>query len=189
MITIFSSHKGEEELIISCFENLKKTIKNIFLVIIPRHVERAKQIRKLFHNKLISYSIRSKKDNFLKDKDIIIIDTFGEIPLFFKLSKIVIVGGSFADKGGQNPIEASYYNSPVVFGPSMFNFSEIAEKMRINNAGLKVENSKQLEEIILSLKINNSQRLTTAKNFSKLCKKERKDATKNIDEILESLNA
>ena len=36
---------------------------------------------------------------------------------------------------------------------------------------------------ILSLKINNSQRLTTAKNFSKLCKKERKDATKNIDEI------
>ena len=91
--------------------------------------------------------------------------------MFFKLSKIVIVGGSFADKGGQNPIEASYYNSPVVFGPSMFNFSEIAEKMRINNAGLKVENSKQLEEIILSLKINNSQRLTTAKTLASFVKK------------------
>ena len=69
-----------------------------------------------------------------------IADTFGELGLFFSLSKVSIVGGSFSNKGGHNPIEA-YFNCAVTFGPNMKNFKWKSFKTK---SGFQVNNSMNL---------------------------------------------
>ena len=93
----------------------------------------------------------------IKNKQFYVVDTFGELPLFFKLSEISIVGGSFANKGGHNPIETSHFNCALIFGPFMQNFINIEKLILKKNAGFKVKNSKQLNDKI-TLLLNNKKK-------------------------------
>jgi len=186
VVTIFSTHHGEEIFFIECFKKLEKKIHNLIFIIIPRHIERTEKIESLFKKKQIKYSIRSNKNNSVKDSSIFLVDTFGELPLFFKLSKIAIVGGSFVKKGGQNPIEASFFDCPVLCGPHMYNFSEIIDEIVKNKAGIIVQNKKELEEKIIFLKENLSERIKLSKNFSKLCESRKKKSKELINKVFES---
>jgi 3-deoxy-D-manno-octulosonic-acid transferase len=186
VVTIFSTHHDEEFFFIECFKKLEKKIHNLIFIIIPRHIERTEKIESLFKKKQIKYSIRSNKNNSVKDSSIFLVDTFGELPLFFKLSKIAIVGGSFVKKGGQNPIEASFFDCPVLCGPHMYNFSEIIDEIVKNKAGIVVQNKKELEEKIIFLKENLSERIKLSKNFSKLCESRKKKSKELINKVFES---
>ncbi len=188
VVTIFSTHEGEESFFIECFKKLRKQIKNLFFIIIPRHIERTDKIKSLLKDKRIKYSIRSNKNNSSIDNNILLVDTFGELSLFFKLSKIAIVGGSFVNKGGQNPIEASFFDCPVLCGPYMYNFSEVIDEMKKSKAGIMIIDKKELEEKILFLKKNPSERIKLAKNFSKLCIRKNKYTKELINKIFESSN-
>ena len=97
-----------------------------------------------------------------------IADTFGELGLFFELSTISIVGGSFSKKGGHNPIEASHFNCAVIFGPNMNNFQEIKEKILQTESGFQVNDYLQLAETITILLKNNDLLKKTTRNFKKL---------------------
>ena len=136
----------------------------------------------------MKYSIRSNKNSSIKDSDFFLVNTFGELSLFFKLSKIAIVGGSFVKKGGQNPIEVSFFNCPVLSGPHMYNFSEIVDEMKKKKAGVFVFDKKELEEKILFLHDNPSQRIKLAKNFTKLCETKRKKTKELINKVFEKSN-
>jgi len=188
VVTMFSTHEGEETFFIESFKKLRKKINNLIFVIIPRHIERTERIQSLLKKKGIKYSIRSNKNSYLKDNNILLVDTFGELSLFFKLSKIAVVGGSFVKKGGQNPIEVSFFKCPVLCGPYMYNFSEIIDEMKKNNAGIMVLDQKELEEKILYLKNNTSERIKLADNFTKLCGKRRKTTNQLIKNVFESSN-
>jgi 3-deoxy-D-manno-octulosonic-acid transferase len=188
VVTIFSTHHGEEIFFIECFKKLKEKIHNLIFIIIPRHIERTEKIESLFKKKQIKYSIRSNQNNSVKDSSIFLVDTFGELPLFFKLSKIAIVGGSFVKKGGQNPIEASFFDCPVLCGPHMYNFSEIIDEIVKNKAGIIVQNKKELEEKIIFLKENLSERIKLSKNFSKLCESRKKKSKELMNKVFESSN-
>ena len=165
---MFSTHEGEETFFIESFKKLRKKINNLIFIIIPRHIERTERIKSLLKKKRIKYAVRSNKNSYLKNSNILLVDTFGELSLFFKLSKIAVVGGSFVKKGGQNPIEVSFFKCPVLCGPYMYNFSEIIDEMKKNNAGIMVLDQKELEEKILYLKNNASERIKLANNFTKL---------------------
>ena len=185
---MFSTHEGEETFFIKSFKKLRKKINNLIFVIIPRHIQRTYRIQSLLKKERIKYSIRSNKNSYLKDSNILLVDTFGELSLFFKLSKIAVVGGSFVKKGGQNPIEVSFFQCPILCGPYMYNFSEIIDEMKKNNAGMMVLDQKELEKKILYLKNNDSQRIKLANNFTKLCEKKRKRTNKLIKNVFESSN-
>ena len=73
------------------------------------------------------FSVRSKNKILKKNSNFFVVDTYGELGLFFKLSQIAIVGGSFNNIGGHNPIEVSHFNCVLFFGPNMFNFEKIRE--------------------------------------------------------------
>ena len=103
-----------------------------------------------------------------------IADTFGELGLFFSLSKVSIVGGSFSNKGGHNPIEASHFNCAVIFGPNMKNFREIKEKILKTKSGFQVNNSSELAEKISTLITKKNLLKITVNNFKKLQMKEAK---------------
>ena len=173
VITLFSSHEGEEKIFITCAKLLQKKFSNLFFIIIPRHINRSNSINNLIKKNKFNSIFRSDSYNIKKEDTFFIVDTFGELGLFFKLSNLAIVGGSLVKKGGHNPIEAESFNCPLICGPNMQNFSEIAEKMKKEKAGFFLENCNDLEKQISYLLENPKIIKLTIKNFKKLCKFEK----------------
>ena len=87
---------------INCSKSLEKKINNLFFIIIPRHPIISKSIQQNCKKNKINFAIRSQQRNSIKNKKFYIVDSFGELGLFFKLSHISIVGGSFVNNGGHN---------------------------------------------------------------------------------------
>ena len=127
VITLFSSHEKEEINLINCHNDLKKKFKNLVFIIIPRHINKSSSIVMNLKNNDKKFSVRSKNKILKKNSNFFVVDTYGELGLFFKLSQIAIVGGSFNNIGGHNPIEVSHFNCVLFFGPNMFNFEKIRE--------------------------------------------------------------
>jgi len=176
IITMFSTHENEEKYLIYCLKQLKKKYKNIFFIIIPRHLHRAEKIKYSLKKHNVKFALRSINKSSIKEKEFYIVDSFGELPLFFKLSEITIVGGSFTNKGGHNPIETSHFKCALIFGPFMQNFSNIEKTILKKNAGFKVKNSKQLSDKITLLLSNRKKKNEVINNFKKVCKNESKKA-------------
>ena len=171
VITLFSSHEGEEELLMDCYETLSKKISNLLFIIVPRHVNRTKGIINELEKRKLSFALRTQKQNTLKNKKFLIVNTFGELGCFFKLSKISLVGGSFENIGGHNPIETRDFNCALIFGPHMQNFNDIKDEILKNKAGFEVDDKKQLINKIVQLINDEKLNLQTTKNFKELCRK------------------
>ena len=174
-------------IIIDCFDVLSKTFKNLLFIIIPRHLKNSYGIKKNLRKKKYCFGIRSLKENLIKKHNFYIADTFGELGLFFSLSKISIVGGSFSDRGGHNPIEASYFNCAVIFGPNMKNFIEIKKKIIQTNSGFQVNNSYELADKITALLKDKTLIKNTLNNFNNLRTKEAKKVKKLIKKECEKI--
>jgi len=175
IITLFSSHFNEEEMLIKCAKKLQQKYKDLFFILIPRHINRVANIKKLFLEHNLNIAIRSKNNHFI-NKNFLIVDTFGELGVFFKLTDIAIVGGSFVPKGGHNPIETYYFNCALVFGPHMYNFVDITSKIIEKNCGFMTNDVIELEKKISYL-LNNPKKLkSTIINFKKLCNEESRKA-------------
>ena len=86
---------------------LKKKIKNLITIIIPRHIHRVNQIAAEIKKLNLKIALRSKKPNNLKNIDIYLVDTFGETNIFHQIGATVFLGGSIIKRGGQNPLEAA----------------------------------------------------------------------------------
>ena len=172
VITLFSSHEDEELVLINCYKKLKKKFSNLFFIIIPRHVHKRKQIMFNLKSHSIDFAIRTKDKNNIKEKPFYIVDTYGELNLFFKLSHAAIVGGSFKKIGGHNPIEISNYDCVLFFGPEMFNFNRIREIVLKKKAGFEVNNYEDLAKKIILILNNKKLKKQTIINFKNLCKEE-----------------
>ena len=189
-ITFFSSHPGEDEMFIRVAKRVKDKVVNCFFTLIPRHQNRKKRICKKLAQDNFIFSLRSEKKDFDTKTNFILVDTFGELGLFFKLSQIAIIGGSFVKKGGHNPIETKGLGCALIFGPNMQNFHHIAEKMIERNAGFKVKNEQELENKILFLLKNRKKITTASRNFDNLCNVEfskGKDVVKEINSYLNNV--
>ena len=99
-----------------------------------------------------------------------LVNTFGELGIFFKLSEIAIVGGSFSNHGGHNPIETKDFNCSLIFGPHMENFEDIKADIVKYKAGFEVENSSQLIRMISRLLKDKKLNRETNRKFKTLCK-------------------
>lgn len=156
-----STHKGEDEIILTAFTNLKKEFPDIKLLIAPRHLQRTSNVEALVKSTGLSYGLRSSNANF-KEKEIIILDTLGELGKMYSICSFAFIGGSFNKTGGHNPLEAAVYNKPALSGPSIHNFKDIYEILSRTNAGKVVNTGKELE---LSMK----QLLSDKDFYTKAC--------------------
>jgi 3-deoxy-D-manno-octulosonic-acid transferase len=80
---------------------------------------------------------------------VLILDTLGELAVFYALSDVAFVGGSLVPKGGQNLLEPAFYGKPVIFGPSMHNFAFLAEEFVRRGAARQVSGLEDLTEVLL----------------------------------------
>ena len=162
LITAASTHYNEEDFIIKSHLYFKKKFKNIVSIIIPRHVERSREISKELEKLSFKFHLHSSTKKIDPKIDFYIVDTYGETNKFYKISNIVFMGGSLIPHGGQNPLEAAKLGCKIIHGPNVYNFKEIYEKlnkMKISTNfytyknGIKIIN-KELNTRKFSLKNN-----------------------------------
>ena len=146
--TIFiagSNHKGEENIVLEVFKNLKKTYEDLILILAPRHPERFDEVADLLsHQKLRSIKkTKIKVAQKSNHHDIILLDTIGELSKLYSIGTIIFVGGSLVSTGGHNVLEPVAYKKAVIFGPHMDNFSEISRCLRESGGGFQVDNQEE----------------------------------------------
>ncbi len=130
-----STHRGEEEILADAFATLRQEFSGLFLVIAPRHVERAGEIELLLRKRGLRVARRTVLGNESLP-DVLLIDTTGELADWYGIATIVFVGKSMTAHGGQNPVEAIVAGKPVIFGPHMENFAALSSQLLHENGGL-----------------------------------------------------
>ena len=146
-----STHSNEEELISRIHLDLKNKIDKLLTVIIPRHIERSREIKETLKSKNLKYVCHSESKKIKKDTDVYLVDTYGESKSFYSLSKVVFLGGSFVPRGGQNPLEPIRYGCYITHGKHTFNFTEIYNLLKRKKLSFEAKNFFQLKKIILKL--------------------------------------
>jgi 3-deoxy-D-manno-octulosonic-acid transferase len=137
-IVVFASSRENEEKIF--IDLIKDRYDDILFIIVPRHPERFDIVENLLLQQKITYQKRTDMEKIEVNIKVLLGNSMGEMFNYYYLSDIAIIGGSFLNYGGQNPIESIFLNKPVIFGKHMFNFNDIANNIIINNCGLVVEN-------------------------------------------------
>ena len=144
-----STHSDEEIFCAKTHIELKKKIKNLLTILIPRHVHRAEEIKsELEALKLNAICHSSNKEN-LKNTDIYIVDTFGETKKFHKMGCSAFIGGSIVNRGGQNPLEAARFGAKILHGPNIDNFKDVYKSLASLKISKKVSTSKELASAIM----------------------------------------
>lgn len=146
-----STHKPENEIVITTYKKLKQKFNNLKLLIAPRHLERVEEIKTLLKKYDLSFGLRSDGDKFSDNTDVIILNTLGELKKMYSICDIAFIGGSFNNTGGHNPLEAAIFEKPVVSGPAIFNFKDIYEVLCKSNAGKVVKTPEEFYNYINTL--------------------------------------
>jgi len=142
-----STLKGEEEIILKAHKELLKKYPNNFLILAPRHPERAKEVEDLIKTFNLSYIKRSEFPKVEKT-NVLLVDCVGELAFLYSYGKIAFVGGSLVPKGGHNILEPAFFKKPIIIGPYYNNFKEIVDDF-IKNNGLVIINKENFSAIEL----------------------------------------
>jgi 3-deoxy-D-manno-octulosonic-acid transferase len=146
-----STHKGEEKLCLEIYQALKQAIPELILLIAPRHPERFSDVRLICEQQKLNVVVRTSGACCNADTDVYLIDTLGELKMFYAASDIAFIGGSLVPVGGHNVLEAAAIGTPAVFGPYMNNFKHIAKEIIQQEAAVQAQNPEQVRDAILSL--------------------------------------
>jgi 3-deoxy-D-manno-octulosonic-acid transferase len=179
-----STREGEEEILTSVFKKLKNNFPDLKLVLVPRHLSRLDEIKKIFIKKNIDFRLRTENSD--KKSDAVIIDTMGELKKIYTLADIVFVGGSLKNFGGQNILEPASLGKPVIFGRYMDDFKEISQIILSEKGGFQVSEA-DIYDVIRNLLEDNDLRKTTGLNAFYAVEKNRGAAKKQAEEILKAL--
>jgi 3-deoxy-D-manno-octulosonic-acid transferase len=146
-----STHHPEEALVLSAFAILLKRHPRTLLVLAPRHPERFRDVEKACAAAGWPPCLRSREEVPRADNALVLLDTLGELLTFFGVADLAVIGGSFIDRGGHNPLEAAAWGVPVLSGPSLFNFEGIATQLEAAGALETVAGADALAERMSAL--------------------------------------
>jgi 3-deoxy-D-manno-octulosonic-acid transferase len=141
-----STHDGEDAQVLQAFAHVLQTIPRCLLVLVPRHPERFAETAALCRKRGFNTALRSKTVTDFANVDIYLGDSMGDLPLLYAASDIAFVGGSLVATGGHNMLEPAALGLPVLFGPNVFNFSEISRLLLHAGAAWQVTDARELGE-------------------------------------------
>ena len=149
-----STHEGEEEIIIDAFKKIVEHLPDLLLVLVPRHPERSEKVRALAIQAGCKTELYTTWGDLSNHLDILIINTIGELMIFYKTADVAFVGGSLVPRGGHNFLEPAHLGVPVITGPHVFNFTEVHQMLTDASGILTVDTAAQLAEQVLLLLSN-----------------------------------
>jgi len=134
-----STREGEERLVLTALQRLESATTSAqppLLLFVPRHPQRFSEVANLLQASGAAVLRRGQWEEALQGtpagpqqdaRAILLGDSMGEMPLYYAMADVALIGGSLQPLGGQNLIEACACGCPVVLGPHMFNFAQAAE--------------------------------------------------------------
>ena len=147
-----STLKGEEPAVLSAFAAVRRVHASALLVIAPRKPERFAEAEALARAEGYRVVRRTQLAVDAEPRaDVVILDTIGELAHVFAIATVVFVGGSLVDQGGHNVLEPAVHGKPVVFGPHMQNFAEIARTFVRHQAAIQVADRAELSTALVRL--------------------------------------
>jgi 3-deoxy-D-manno-octulosonic-acid transferase len=147
-----STHPGEEAEIARAHRLLKPALPGLLTMIVPRHPDRGAALRQaLSAGSDLRIALRSAGEMPGPDTDLYVADTLGELGLWYRLSPVVMMGGSLVPVGGHNPLEPARLGCAVLFGPQMFNFSEASAGMIAAGGALQVQDMQGMADAVAAL--------------------------------------
>jgi 3-deoxy-D-manno-octulosonic-acid transferase len=152
VIVAGSTMRGEEAAVLTAFRRVKDTKSHVLAILAPRHPDRFGEVERLARDAGFVTTRRSELPIDAEPRaDVVVLDSLGELAQLYQVATVVFVGGSLADHGGHNILEPAVYGKPVIFGPHMQNFKEIAEAFLSNGAAIQVRSEQELDDTILAL--------------------------------------
>jgi len=176
-----STHEGEEKIILDALDKVLQRQSQCLLVIVPRHPGRAAAVRELCIKR--NFKVLSKSDNRECDENVkvFILDTLGELPMYYAAADVAFVGGSLTEIGGHNMLEPACLALPVIMGPHVFNFQEISQLLLDEGAAWKVSNADELSIKVSGLLADANLRHNTGERGRNIVLKKRG----NVEKIME----
>jgi 3-deoxy-D-manno-octulosonic-acid transferase len=152
VIIAASTLKGEEDLVLAAFRRVKHQSPDALLVLAPRKPERFAEAETIVRREGFSVVRRSDLPIDAEPRqDVVVLDTIGELARLFQIATVVFVGGSLVDAGGHNILEPAVFGKPILFGPHMQNFAEIARTFLEHRAAVQVTTGRELEDTLVAL--------------------------------------
>jgi 3-deoxy-D-manno-octulosonic-acid transferase len=147
-----STHDPEERILLDVLRRLRNSVPGLRLVLAPRHLERVGEVQKAVEAAGLTCYKRSEIGPAGAPEGVIVLDTVGELSRLYAAATAVMVGGTFCPRGGQNMLEPAALGRPVVVGPSLSNFEDVA-RVLVEAGGMRVVDnpvdlSRALEELL-----------------------------------------
>ena len=149
-----STHDNEENLLLDRLQQLQTNRPDLLLILAPRHPQRGISIVEYCNQQSISCVTRSSGLSCQSDTRVFLLDTLGELMLFYGVADVAFVGGSLVKVGCHNLLEPAAWGIPMVFGGSVHNCQEIATGLIASNAAVSVEDVDQCIDTVQALLSN-----------------------------------
>jgi 3-deoxy-D-manno-octulosonic-acid transferase len=146
-----STVAGEEPLVLDALRRARASVPGLRLLLVPRHPERFAEAAALAEGAGFRTHRRSALAAPWTEGEVLVLDTLGELPRLYALATVVFVGGSLVPAGGHNVLEAAVASRPVIVGPHMENFQEIADELFAAGALLRADSAATLAEAVAAL--------------------------------------
>jgi len=152
VIVAGSTMRGEDLPVLRAFRRAKSVAPQALLVLAPRHVERFDEAAHLARGEGFATVRRSDLAIDADPRaDVVVLDSIGELAQIYQLATVAFVGGSLVETGGHNILEPAVFGRPIVFGPHMVNFAEIAREFLAEGAAVQVQSARELDEVLVQL--------------------------------------
>src|SRR4029077_3564627 len=157
-----STMRGEEAAVLRAVARIKATMPSALVILAPRQPERFAEVERTAREAGFVTTRRSelpidaaprasRRSAASPPAEVSVVDSMGERPQLYQVATAVFVGGSLADHGGHNILEPAIFGKPIVFGPHMQNFKEIADAFLTNDAAVQVQSERELDEMLIQL--------------------------------------
>jgi 3-deoxy-D-manno-octulosonic-acid transferase len=187
-----STMDGEEELVLSAFRQLAETVPASKLILAPRHPERIREVEGIIAS--FGFAFKKRTDfgpepGTEVDPAVVLLDTMGELLAIYHLADAVFVGGSLVPRGGHNIMEPALFEKPILFGPYMNNFREIASHFVDRQAALMVPDCTVLADKFIELAQNPPLRKQLGLRAGNILAQNRGATRKVLDQVRDCLMA
>lgn len=150
-----STFPGEEALLVKALLELREEFKDLFLVLVPRHVERTRDVEILLREMGVTYALRSTLEGRTEPitawPEVLVVNTTGELRDWYSVATVCVIGKSFTADGGQNPSEPILAGRPLICGPRMQNFRQLVEKLVAAHGAIQVPDGDALTDAVAEL--------------------------------------
>ncbi len=186
-----STHHGEDGVLAEQFLRLRARFPDLFLVLVPRHFERCREVGRELSARGVKFAFRSEIGIHTQYRpgqiDCLLVNTTGELKLFYEQASLIFVGKSLLAEGGQNPIEPGALGKAMVFGPHMQNFADVVHSFVTQGAAVQVRDAAELEKVLGELLADSARREKIGRNALKVVSQNLGAMERTADMIVEQL--